>query len=185
MSRRHRTSSSARDLLHLVHGPRDSSPPSSAGTPRWRGPLFSPANSPPRELLVSETNNKTKSRGPSGQTLIPCACEYVNLCYIGMHASRAWRSTRWTSRWMNYHVHWSVLPCPAGRLSNTIFDDQNTKLMLHSHLFLPQVNMLHRSAARHTFVYNIVLLYSEKRERESPVYTLQYREDIIMDPHGV
>jgi hypothetical protein len=45
--------------------------------------------------------------------------------------------------------------------------------------------MLHRSAARHTFVYNIVLLYSEKRERESPVYTLQYREDIIMDPHGV
>jgi hypothetical protein len=129
MSRRHRTSSSARehhrvvsgDLLHLVHGPREFST-----IQRWYStvarssvhttytmwleacpprPLFSPANSPPRELLVSETNNKTKSRGPSGQTLIPCACEYVNLCYIGMHASRARRSTRWTSRWMNYHVH--------------------------------------------------------------------------------
>jgi hypothetical protein len=79
-------------------------------------------------------------------------------------------------------IHFSHARPAQERLTDTILDDQNTK-MLHSHLFLPQVNMLYRNAAGHTIVYNVVLLYSEKKERI--LYTLQYWEDTTMDPHGV
>jgi hypothetical protein len=68
-------------------------------------------------------------------------------------------------------IHFSHARPAQERLTDTILDDQNTK-MLHSHLFLPQVNMLYRNAAGHTIVYNVVLLYSEKRKESFTLFNI-------------